>query len=43
MIQRTLETDDGKRTVVEIQASHVAPELSAVVEITKSAKEQRNA
>ncbi len=37
LIQRTYESDGEKRTVVEIQANHVAAELSfAVAAITKS-------
>lgn len=44
LIQRTFETDDGKRTVVEVQANHVAAELSfATVEIVKAAKEKQDA
>lgn len=42
LIQRTFETEDGKRTVVEVQAQHVAAELSFVtVAITKATKEKQ--
>ena len=44
LTQRSFETDGDKRTVVEIQANHVAAELSfASVEITKATKEKQDA
>jgi single-strand DNA-binding protein len=44
LIQRTFETDDGKRTVIEIQAAHVGPELTfATAEITKATPESEGA
>ncbi len=44
LVQRTFESDDRKRTVVEIQAYQVAADLSfATVEIAKAAKEKQEA
>ncbi len=42
LIQRTFETDGDKPTVIEIQANHVAAELSfATVEVTKTTNERQ--
>lgn len=44
LIQRTFETDGEKRSAIEIQANHVAADLSfATVEIAKATKAKQDA